>query len=323
MNLVGIVGKIGSGKSTAAEVFVESGYKRIAFADYMKETLAEHLEVPLEWFYTEEGKNTSINESPCVVEDGLFNVFDGWLTALDINHDWCDFSPAFGEIYARAENTNYWDLGLNTFREVLQYAGTELLRACDPDFHVKVTLKEIQEKPNQRYVMDDVRFPNELDAVRQAGGTVIKLLRNWDSQATHASETALNDVPDSKYDFVYHNQNYTKDYFQDCIQELIYDLTSPYPVTNLMEGDNEEYWYTWVSNAMEAQRERYGESNAALDVNDPYLLAIVTEQLGKAADMLSYLRLHSTAETYESDLVHLRNAIVGVVASGAMWLEKF
>lgn len=318
MNLVGIVGKIGSGKSTAAEVFVASGYKRIAFADYMKETLAEHLEIPLEWFYTEDGKNTSIKESPCVVEDGLYNVLEAWLTCLAINNPWCDFDAAQAEIYNRAMDTDFWDLHIQTFRELLQYAGTELLRACDRDFHVKVTMETIKLNPNERYVMDDVRFPNELEAVRQAGGTLIKLLRNWDSQATHVSETALNDVPDSKYDFVYRNQNYTKAYFQDCIRELIYDLTSPYPIAPYEEG-----WYEWVRKAMDAQREKYKESNDMLDVNDPFLLAIVTEQLGKAADMLNYLRLHSTADTYEADLVHLRNALVGVVASGAMWLEKF
>lgn len=318
MNLVGIVGKIGSGKSTAAEVFVEAGYKRIAFADYMKKTLADHLEIPLEWFYTEEGKNTNIKASPNVCDDGLHNVLEGWLTYLAINNPWCDFDPARNELHDQAVLTNFWDLHILTFRELLQYTGTELLRACDPDFHVKVTMEQIKSNPNERYVMDDVRFPNELEAVRQAGGTLIKLLRNWNSQSTHASEAALDDVPDTRYDFVYPNQDYTKVYFQDCIRELIYDLTSPYPV-----APYEENWYEWVRKAMDVQREKYNESNDMLDVNDPFLLAIVTEQLGKAADMLNYLRLHSTADTYEADLVHLRNALVGVVASGAMWLEKF
>lgn len=319
MNLVGIVGKIGSGKSTAAEVFVESGYKRIAFADYVKETLAEHLEIPLKWFYTEEGKNTRITESPTVCDDGLYNVLEDWLTCLAINNPWCQFEPAHNELYERADTTNYRDLHILTFRELLQYAGTELLRACDPGFHVKVTMEQIKANPNERYVMDDVRFPNELEAVREVGGVVIKLLRNWDSGATHASETALDRIPDSEYDFVYSNQTWTKEHLQDWIEETIYDLT---PVTS---HDNywREGWYEWVRTAMENQRERYGNTNAQLDVDDPFLLAITTEQLGKAADMLNYLRLHSTTSTYPADLKHLRDAIIGVVASGAMWLEKF
>lgn len=48
MNLIGIVGKKRSGKDTFASVLVEHGWKRAAFADALKEELAEWLGVSVE-----------------------------------------------------------------------------------------------------------------------------------------------------------------------------------------------------------------------------------------------------------------------------------
>jgi hypothetical protein len=313
--IVGLVGKIGSGKSTAAEVFIEAGFERIAFADYMKQTLADALDIPREWFYTEEGKNRSVMAS------GLFNCMTKWLLTLEEVCPWCDFTPAYRTLANRHIDSDGDTLNIATYRELLQWAGTELLRACDPEFHVKVTMERINNNPHVNYVMDDVRFPNEMNAIINNDGRLIKLLRNWDAPATHTSETAMNDVSNTMFDMTIHNQDATKDEFVDvirfCVQEILeYQETTP-------AAKLSDTWRLWVETAMETQRERYADTNAELDVDDPFLLAIITEQLGKAADMLNYLRLQSTVGTYEADLEHLRNALVNVVASGAMWLEKF
>jgi hypothetical protein len=323
--IVGLVGKIGSGKSTAAEVFIEAGFTRIAFADYMKETLAEYLDVPREWFYTEEGKNRAVKVP------SLFSAMCQWLRRLENDCPWCDFDPAYHALANRHIDSDDDSLNIATYRELLQWAGTELLRACDLDFHVKVTMERINNNPHVNYVMDDVRFPNEMNAIINNDGRLIKLLRNWDVPATHTSETAMNDVPNTIFDWTIHNQDSTREEFIAtigfCMQEILEDqeVQAITEITDSPRLHDRLYdtWHFWVENAMETQRERYADTNAELDVDDPFLLAIITEQLGKAADMLNYLRLQSTADTYEADLEHLRNALVNVVASGAMWLEKF
>ena len=54
----------------------------------------------------------------------------------------------------------------------------------------------------------DCRFPNEVDAVKNAGGIVIKLNRNL-YESTHTSEIALDDnlYDQSKFDLVIDNQD--------------------------------------------------------------------------------------------------------------------
>jgi len=48
MNLIGIVGKKRSGKDTFASVLIKSGWRRAAFADALKEEVADWLGVPVE-----------------------------------------------------------------------------------------------------------------------------------------------------------------------------------------------------------------------------------------------------------------------------------
>lgn len=57
-----------------------------------------------------------------------------------------------------------------TPRFILQFMGTQGFRAVDPDFWVKTFYATHNE--NDRYVMCDVRFQNELDAVLERGGKI-------------------------------------------------------------------------------------------------------------------------------------------------------
>lgn len=55
----------GSGKDAVGTILTKKyGYKRLAFADYLKELVASEYSIPLEWTYTEEGKGK-------IVRDGL------------------------------------------------------------------------------------------------------------------------------------------------------------------------------------------------------------------------------------------------------------
>lgn len=81
--------------------------------------------------------------------------------------------------------------GVNTYREVLQYVGTELFRnsVCD-DFWIKVNHDRFQTaaKYNKNVFISDVRFQNEVDYIKSNGGHVIVLDRFSDIGSTHASE---------------------------------------------------------------------------------------------------------------------------------------
>lgn len=88
-----------------------------------------------------------------------------------------------------------------TVREILQIIGTDVFRELDPycwvnAYSMRVSqLKNeiIHETEGREYPLiltPDVRFRNEVEAIQQLGGVVIRLTRN-PIQDNHPSETAL------------------------------------------------------------------------------------------------------------------------------------
>lgn len=81
--------------------------------------------------------------------------------------------------------------GLMTAREVMQFAGTEIFRKMYSHVWVDATVRKIQAEQPVIALICDCRFENEVRAIQQNNGIVVRLLRNSDSQDSHPSETSL------------------------------------------------------------------------------------------------------------------------------------
>jgi len=139
--LVGFVGLIGSGKGTAGELLIKHGFVPDSFAKPVKDAVA-----------------------------ALFN----WPRHL-LEGDTVE-SRAF-----REQPDAYWSLVMGrpyTPREALQKMGTEVGRnSFHPDLWVKTLEKRVRYSPHPNIVITDVRFPNEIEAIRNQGGRVIVIER--------------------------------------------------------------------------------------------------------------------------------------------------
>ena len=93
-----------------------------------------------------------------------------------------------------------------TSREVLQYVGTDVFRSMQHNVWSSATIRLIEKEQLDLALIADCRFPNEVEAVKNAGGLVVKLNRNL-YESTHASETALDDInyDQSNFDLVIAN----------------------------------------------------------------------------------------------------------------------
>lgn len=166
MRVIGLSGKIGSGKSTLAGLILEllPNTERLAFADPVKEEASAIYGFPLEWAYSAARKS--------------------WVFEL---------SKA-GKALMGCETS--------TVRRALQYHGTDLRRAQDPDYWIKAVKDKIQRLAEAgtvgAVIVDDVRFPGEADLIRNfPGGELYRLqpYPGWTPGpfAGHISETALDD----------------------------------------------------------------------------------------------------------------------------------
>lgn len=110
-------------------------------------------------------------------------------------------------------------------RDIMQLIGTDFFRAIKPNIWPEAMIRKIlKDKPNIALVTD-CRFPNEVDAIKNNNGTVIRLtrkLQNKEGAEEHKSETALDpDVYDwSNFDYVIDNDNL--DIMEQC--GMVYEI---------------------------------------------------------------------------------------------------
>ena len=90
---------------------------------------------------------------------------------------------------------------VQTAREFMQVFGSDVCRKIYQPVWVDSCINKIKREQSELAIIADVRFPNEVKAIEQAGGTVVRLTRNiYDD--SHSSEVALDN-----YSFPYYIGN--------------------------------------------------------------------------------------------------------------------
>ena len=95
-----------------------------------------------------------------------------------------------------------------TPRAVFQWLGTEVFRKqiqtlvpeVKDNFWVELAMKDITTK--DKVVISDVRFANEVEAIRRKGGKIIKVMRPGGSLDQHISEAGIDQIKDYDYGLI-------------------------------------------------------------------------------------------------------------------------
>lgn len=113
---------------------------------------------------------------------------------------------------------------LITNRKFLQLFGTEVGRAIDPNLWVKSLLADYREAVFSAeinhipdWIVTDVRFPNEAEAIKAEGGILIRVNRDTSVVDDHPSETALDNYED--FDIIISNNGSLQD-----LVDKVYDI---------------------------------------------------------------------------------------------------
>lgn len=175
MEIIGLSGYARSGKDETAKILVkEFGFKRVAFADKLRDFLY------------------ALNPDVWSFSYGFGRTYEPLRTVID------------KETWEGVKKYQYKD----SVRQLLQRLGTEAGReVLGENVWVDAALTGYDD--NAKLVVTDCRFVNEAEAVTSRGGVMWRIMRQGVGPAnSHASETSLDDW---NFDAYVHNDGTLKD----------------------------------------------------------------------------------------------------------------
>ena len=194
MSIIALAGRMGSGKNTVGDIIeklclTNNGpkFEQKAFAGKLKQIASLLTGIPVEDFEDQEFKKTNLGQE--------------WARPF----------------YDKNSNVHYETI---TVRKFLQLLGTESMRI---GLHTNVWVNalfadykgpKLSEYDPSNWIITDVRFPNELEAIVERKGITIRVHRDIHdgkariSKNPHVSETAIDDA---KFDYEIMNDGSIED----------------------------------------------------------------------------------------------------------------
>lgn len=168
--VIGLAGRMRSGKTELAKICENFGYERLYFALPLKRLCADLLDISIEEL--NKAKAEKYNIGVTIGKDMCEILADETGIPIDIVTKTCE------------------GVVIKDVRHMLQFIGTDLIRKYNTNWHVD-RIREIIDK-NKNYVLDDVRFPNEKALIEELGGDCWFVTRTTlDNISNHESETSI------------------------------------------------------------------------------------------------------------------------------------
>jgi hypothetical protein len=216
--IIGLCGQAGSGKDTVADILVKDHhFVKVALADPLKRICREVFDFTDEQLWgASEKRNAPDKRYP----RSLGDLHEGMIRGLQIPREYIHpdsfLTPRYalqqlGTEWGRDCYPNVWiDYALRVAKELearVEYGDSW----HDPQgYAARSGLVPLNENPDLPHeisgvVISDVRFRNEVDAIKKAGGKVVRIIRPGagleGAAAQHRSETEQSAIPAELFDY--------------------------------------------------------------------------------------------------------------------------
>lgn len=174
LKIIGFAGRKRSGKTTLAKYLKnEENAIIITIANFLKYLCCDLMNMSYEDLNEKKDNGYTFDVVP---DNRWFNIIDK-RTHIGVDN-----------IKKELQNVH-----ITSIRQLLQVIGTDVIRKYNENWHVEKMIEEIQSYSEDKLiVIDDVRFPNERDAILRLSGEVFFIVRpNSLTISNHPSETAL------------------------------------------------------------------------------------------------------------------------------------
>lgn len=207
IKLIGIAGKAGSGKDTVATIIQFLTLDDDVFSKTNRDCIADL-----------EHKAYCASQSKWKIKKYASTLKK--ITSIILG---CKVNKLEDREFKEKELGKQWQVIDYTLtpRLLLQRLGTDAARYVHPDIWVNALFSKFKKK--SRWIITDVRFDNEVRAIQERGGIVIRVNRDKSKDSTeqsnHISETALDNY--EGFDVILNNNDTLEDLIEEIRQILI------------------------------------------------------------------------------------------------------
>lgn len=206
--IIGLSGLAGSGKDTIANILVDKySFVRIALADVIKRYCMELYDFSYEQLWGESGLR-NIPDKRYPRKSHVFGA-DGTCECCGQTDGQCYLTPRyalqkFGDEGGRGAYEEAWiDYTMRIANKILSGQSYKPSLGCYWDDN------DIKKPPINGIIISDCRYINELSAIRERGGKLVRIVRGGaglkGSAAAHKSESEQLTISDSAFDYIIYN----------------------------------------------------------------------------------------------------------------------
>lgn len=196
--IIGVGGSLGSGKSILFEqCLINRGYREIELASPMKEFLADWYKQDKEVFYRRDLKES--RNFRFIVDSSLIDTIS---------------EIVYSDSQYLQKITPFDDrLTVSSPRELLQLLGTDILRERDQNIHLFWSFKGLPITGKEKYYVQALRFPNEVDFIKNHNGITLYINRENNLHSAGRGHKSESSVLSDEFDYVIENNGSLKDFF--------------------------------------------------------------------------------------------------------------
>lgn len=237
MLIIAINGWKGSGKDEAAKVLINDfNFTRIAYADPLKESVAEDFNLKLSDLHSQEGKEAPIRDMPVYCKDAFsrhlnsflfkeFRTIDGLIpdgfVVDDSGRMYAKNNSMSESLWSQISSTPSFKTPLYWTKRALCILEGSAKRSVDPDFWVTKAITSARESSRELVVISDLRYKSEVSATKMAlNNNTDKLvtIRINRFDKTESNDPSENDLNDATFDYVIENKSTLEDFINKIKQ---------------------------------------------------------------------------------------------------------
>jgi hypothetical protein len=213
--IIALSGFKGSGKDICADFLVKNhGFKRVSFADALKDMVASEFGITRSWLDDPSRKEFPIHWLPVESKDEFTKMIHTFMVREFKTFK--NFSPDPG--YVRVENGKLesfihdrWEQLYQTPRSLAILKGS-VNRSVKSDYWVRKAIEDIN-SVDGKYVISDLRYRSEIDQLKEAFGEVLTTVRIERFDSSPSSDPSELDLNDSKFDHYLNNKKTKEEVF--------------------------------------------------------------------------------------------------------------